>query len=111
MASRPVTVNIAGYPFSCVRLDDADFSDEAAVYVVLCVSEGGSWTVLDVGQSGEVGTRIDSHERRVGWEANCPSKSIWVGVHKMPSPANTKDDRLRVESALREQYSPPCGKR
>ena len=114
MASRKVTVNIAGYPFVCQRLADAKFPDEAAVYVILCVSNGGSWTVLDVldvGQSGEVGSRIDSHDRRDAWARNCPSKNIWVGVHLMPSPANTREDRCRLETSLRAQYSPPCGEK
>jgi hypothetical protein len=60
-------VTIGGYPFVCVALSEADFSDVAAVYAILCVGPRGSWTVLDVGQSGRVGSRIDEHERRECW--------------------------------------------
>lgn len=45
-------VKIGGVEFACVRLSEADFSDFAAVYVILVVSADGSWKVLDVGQSG-----------------------------------------------------------
>jgi len=111
MASQPVTVNIGGYPFQCVRLAEADFRDVAGVYVILCVAQGGSWTVLDVGQSGELETRFDSHPRKPCWETNCPSKNIWVCVYPMPSDAFTKEQRLDREVSLRNQYKPPRGER
>jgi hypothetical protein len=95
----------------CVALSEADFADVAAVYVVLCVATDGSWTVLDVGQSGEVGSRIDEHERRQCWERNCPNGKIWVCVYRMPTATYTQADRLRVEAELRQKYNPPCGKR
>jgi len=66
-------VTIREYLFVCVPSAQADFSGMAAIYVILCVAQDGSWTVLDVGQSGQVGTRIDDHDRRVCWERNCPN--------------------------------------
>lgn len=104
-------VTIGGYSFICVRLADADFADIAAIYVVLCVDQNSQWTVLDVGQSGELGSRIDSHDRRGCWSRNCPSGNIWVCVYRMPSNQYTKEDRLRVEKSLRSQFNPPCGQR
>jgi hypothetical protein len=107
----PTNVTIGGYPFVCVPLSGADFSDVAAVYVVLCVASGGSWTVLDVGQTGQLGSRIDSHDRRSCWTRNCGSGNIWVCVYRMPSSQYTEQQRLQVESLLRRQYNPPCGVR
>jgi hypothetical protein len=64
--SGSVQLEIGGYSFTCVRLTEADFTDVAAVYAVICVlDQEGNWRVLDVGQTGEVGTRINSHEREV----------------------------------------------
>ncbi len=111
MAAQSANVTIDGYPFVCVPLSDADFSDVAAVYVILCVSEGGSWTVLDVGQTSQISSRIDSHERTKSWLDNCPNKNIWVCVYPMPEKEHTKEDRCDVERNLRQQYKPPCGKR
>ena len=110
MARTPVTVNISGYLFSCVPLAEASFAEVAAVYVILCVSEGGSWRLLDVGQTGELGERFDSHERKQCWEANCPNHNLWACVHLMPSSQYAKEDRLKLEHSLRQQYGPPCGK-
>ena len=100
-------LTIGGYSFQCVSLSTAEFTDIAAVYVILCVASGGSWTVLDVGQTGELGSRIDNHDRRTCWQRNCASKNIWVCVRSMPN----RDDRLRVEREIRNQYDPPCGER
>lgn len=104
-------VTIGDQTFVCVPLKDADFKDVAAIYVILCVQQGGVWTVLDVGQTGELGTRIDSHDRRACWERNCPGKNIWVCVYPMPSSRYTKEDRLEFEQSLRTKYDPSCGKR
>lgn len=109
--SGPVSVTIGGTAFACVRLADADFADAAAVYVILCVAADGSWKVLDVGQSGEVGSRIDQHDRRGCWARNCPGGNIWVCVYPMPANRFSKQDRERFERGLRVQYNPACGER
>lgn len=103
-------LTIGGKSFACVKLSEADFKDVAAIYVVICVDAQGQWTVLDVGQSGQVGTRIDDHDRRDCWTRNCKN-NIWVCVHTMPSSRFTKQDREQLESQLRTQYKPVCGKK
>lgn len=103
-------VTIYDLPFNCVRLSEADFSDFAAIYVILCVKKGGSWTVIDVGQSGEAGTRIDSHDREECWKQNCPNKNIWVCIYKTPSTSYTKEKRKVLEGKIRDFYNPDCGK-
>ena len=65
-------VTTGGLPFVCVRLSNANFTDVAEIYVILCVDQNGGWTVLDVGQSSELGTRIDSHDRQVCWFRKLP---------------------------------------
>jgi len=113
MGSGPVTVTIGGLPFECVPLSSAVFDDVAAVYVILCVTEGGSWQVLDVaqvldvGQTGQLGSRLDSHERKESWLAKCPNKNVWVCVYKMPTGRFSEEDRLRLERTLRQQYIRP----
>jgi hypothetical protein len=104
-------VTIGGKQFACVPLGQADFSDVAAVYVVLCVAQDGKWTVLDVGQSGKVGSRIESHDRKDCWKQHCPSGNIWVCVYRMLTSQYSEQVRATLESALRIQYSPECGKR
>lgn len=111
MSPKSVQVEIGGLPFVCVALADADFKDVAAIYVILCVDKEGQWKVLDVGQTGQLGERIDDHDRRACWKRNCLSDNIWVCVYPMPSTKFSKEDRLALEKKLRQKYSPPCGKR
>jgi hypothetical protein len=111
MSSQPTPVTIGGLPFQCVKLSEADFSDIAAIYVILCVDKNGNWTVIDIGQTGELGKRIDTHDRRSCWETNCPNHNIWVCIYKMPTDKYNKQDRLELEKRLRNQYNPPCGER
>lgn len=107
----PTNVTIGGLPFTCVPLAQADFADVAAIYVTLCVAKDGSSTVLDVGQSGELGSRIASHDRRACWERNCPNQNIWVCAYSMPTQHYSKQQRADLESTLRARFQPPCGNR
>jgi hypothetical protein len=105
-------VTIAGLAFQCVKLPDADFKDIAAIYVILCViDKDGHWQVLDVGQTGELGERIDGHDRIKCWGEHCPNGNIWVCFYPMPSSTYSKEDRLDVEKKLRSDLNPPCGKK
>jgi len=112
MGSRSTNVTIGGKAFQCVPLSqDTGFTDKAAVYVILCVSEGGSWTVLDVGQTGKLASRIDEHRRKACWAKSCTNGNIWACVYHMPSSGYKKEDRTRLEHELRQRYNPPCGER
>ena len=105
--AKSTTLTIDGLSAVCVPLDDADFSDIAAIYIIICVAPDGSWTIIDIGQSGEVGTRIDSHDRRDCWKRKCPKGNLWVCVHPMPTKTYTKQDRLDLEHSLRSKHSNP----
>jgi hypothetical protein len=107
----PVNLKIGSYPFACYPLANASFINIAAVYVILCVGQTGSWTVLDVGQSGELGERIDNHSRKDSWFQHCANKNIWVCVYPAPISQYTKEQRVALEASLRAMYKPPCGER
>ena len=110
MADQKTQLTIGGYAFVCVPLSQADFTDTSAVYVIICVDSDGKWRVIDVGQTGELGSRIDAHDRKGCWQKNCPNGNIWVCVY--PMTGQTKEARLKLEAELRLKYSPvPCGTR
>ncbi len=112
MAAQTANVTIGGYPFVCVSLANADFTDVASIYVILCVGQDGKWSVVDVGETGELGDRIDSHDRKTCWQNNCSSGNIWVCAYRMPSAQYTPEDRRKVEKQIRDTYGPlPCGTR
>lgn len=111
MSNKSSNLTIGGYSFVCVPRSQADFKDIAAIYVIICVKSDGSWFVLDVGQSGELGDRIDSHDRKECWKRHCSMGNIWVCVHKMPSDMYSREDRLNREKELRDKLNPKCGKK
>jgi hypothetical protein len=102
-----VNLNIEGYPFACVPLDEADFSDATAIYVIISVAaDGKTERYLDVGQSEEVSIRVSDYTRGKCWFENGPNKNIWVCVHRMPSDQFSQEDRLKLERYLIEKKKP-----
>jgi hypothetical protein len=69
-----------------------------------------SYEVLDIGQSGESGVRLDTHDRRDCWYNRKPSnKTILFKFAAMPSDSYDETDRRIVECCLRAHTKPPCG--
>jgi hypothetical protein len=107
--TQPVEIPIGGYPFLGTPLDEADFRGGAAIYAIICITEGGKWTVIDIGQSEEMGSRMDLPDRKDCWKHKCSSMNIWVCEYRMSATVYTKEDRLRVERNLRRELKPTCG--
>lgn len=95
---------ISGYSFEGPYEIGKKIIDRAAVYVILDSDNN----VVDVGQSGEAGTRLLNHERKPCWDRN---SGKWFAVRWMPSNQYSKEDREGVESKIRENEDPPCGKK
>lgn len=106
-----VNLTIDGLSCACTRLADANFSNIAAIYIVICVAQDKSWTIVDIGQSGKVGNRIDNHDRQDCWKRKCPSGNTWVCVYPTPTARYSEQDRLNLEHQLRSQHSNLCGVR
>ncbi len=96
-------VEISGYSFEGPYEIGRQVVDKAAVYVILDKDD----KTVDVGQSGETGTRLSSHERKPCWDRY---GGKWFGVKWMPSDYYSEEDRKEVEGRIRENEDPPCGK-
>lgn len=80
--------------------------DLSGVYAILGKnSENEKWTVVDVGESNEVKTRISNHDRRSCWEGQ--GFSI-LSVAVLYTDETTRE---QIEREWRDQYNPPCGDR
>ena len=97
-------INIIGYTFEGPYKIEKEIIDRAAVYVILDDNE----EKVDVGQSGELGTRLSTHERKLCWDRN---GGEWFAVKWMPSDQYSKEDREQLEKRIRDYYDPPCGKK
>ena len=61
----------------------------------------------DIGESAEVRTRLDTHDRRDCWEEKCDG-ALTYSVHYTSNLQQA--GRKRIEQEVRDQYDPPCGK-
>jgi len=89
-------------------LEEADLLDRACVYVILCKS-GEGYTIVYIGETGQVGTRLSTHNRRDCWRRNC-STSLYVAVYWTPSNQYSSEERREIERELIEKYDPPCNR-
>jgi len=78
--------------------------DRAAIYMILTSNN----SVVDVGQSGEAGTRLANHDRSTCWTRNGGTQFV---VKWMPTSTYRKEDREQLEKSIRDRYNPTCGDR
>ena len=67
-----------------------------------------SWSVVDIGQSGDVNDRVGNHDRSECWRRQ-GYRELQVAV--LYTPGWTETQRVALEQELRRQYSPSCGVR
>jgi hypothetical protein len=78
----------------------------SGVYAILGRgAAGGNWAVVDVGESGDVKSRVENHDRKLQWQG-CGHATLSVAAFYCDAEART-----RIEQALRLQYNPVCGDR
>lgn len=78
-------------------------------------TSNGNWSIpsyelLDIGQSGKSGVRLDTHNRKDCWDNKKSSnKTILFKFAAMPSKDYDETDRRIAECCLRAHSKPPCG--
>lgn len=99
-------MNIGRYifegPFSSIN----QIRETSGIYAVIC-SDGSKQFVVDIGSSGQLKTRLANHERRDCWLSQCHGILAFAILY---TPNYTDDQRTEIESELRKQYDPRCGK-
>jgi hypothetical protein len=92
--------NFAG-PYPAVGMLEA----KLGVYPISTKVPTWAHRVLDVGQSGDVRTRIEHHDRGPGW-SKFKQDGVYVSAFYCDEPTRT-----RVENELRGYFRPQCGER
>jgi hypothetical protein len=100
-----MSITLAGYSFEGPYSQESSLRNAAGVYAILD-ERADSYYVLDVGESGEVKDRVESHDRRQCWKRYAQGP-IRYAVHYTPSVSAA--GRREIERAVRRKYSPPCG--
>ncbi|KPJ55673.1 hypothetical protein AMJ49_06620 [Parcubacteria bacterium DG_74_2] len=94
-------IQIDGYQFEGpYRESSTNFNEVAAIYVILDINSNK----IDVGETEQLKSRLDNHERRNCWERNSGG-DIYIAVYRESS----EKERLRIEKEIRSFYNFPCG--
>ena len=101
----PVTVS--GYAFEGPYYDTGALQEKGGVYVIV-TSRNNQHTVVDVGESGGIKSRIEGHDRKGCWTSNANGGTI--GVLVLYLPGYDQAARMKIEKEIRDKYNPPCGK-
>jgi hypothetical protein len=82
--------------------------DRSGVYVILCLTGQNKFRVVDVGESSQVKTRVETHDRKDCWRRNCKG-TLYVAV--LYTPNSQQPGRSKIEQEIRQEDDPPCGER
>ncbi|MFH1118711.1 MAG: hypothetical protein V1775_02730 [Bacteroidota bacterium] len=102
-----MSIKIGDYDFEGPFLTTNSISDVSGVYSILCYKDS-LYSVIDIGESATLKTRLDTHDRRPCWKNECKG-TIYFSV--LYTPYQQQAGRMEIEQELRDHYNPPCGKR
>ena len=101
-----MAITIGNYNFESPFNSTNDLRSQSGVYAILGRNaHTESWNVVDIGESGDVKTRVSNHDRAECWKQR--------RYQQLTAAAHYRDaqSRIKVEQELRAQYNPPCGER
>ncbi|MCH7560571.1 MAG: hypothetical protein IIC67_04235 [Thaumarchaeota archaeon] len=85
----------------------SSLEDRSGVYVIVTRRNSSEkYTVVDVGESATVKTRVSNHDRSGCWSQNNLDE-LKVAVYYTPNLGQF--GRKEIEQEIRRQYSPACG--
>jgi hypothetical protein len=90
-------------PTSTDRLEN-----RSGVYVIICPKKDKKYSLIDVGESATVKSRVENHDRKDCWEKNCQG-TLAVAVYYTPN--LQQPGRIAIEQKIRSQYQFSCGER
>lgn len=103
-----MSINIGKWTFEGPYQDTSKLQDRSGVYVILCLTADQKYYVIDVGESAQVKTRVENHDRQDCWSRNC-SGTLYVAF--LYTPNLQQPGRSAIEQEIRWRYNPPCGQR
>jgi len=101
-----MTIKIGEYTFTGLYTTTEQLEDRSGVYAIICQKDGKNYLV-DIGESAEVKTRVENHDRKDCWVKNCQG-NLAVAVYYTTNWLQSQ--RIALEKAIRKQFQVPCGK-
>lgn len=76
----------------------------SGVYIVLGRASAQSrWQLVDIGESGDIHTRVNNHDRAPDWQRQGHLELAVAAIYA------DERNRMLIERQLRVQFNPPCG--
>ena len=106
----PTTIKVLDIDFSGPFLNTGPLLNNSGIYVILTRNPlyNSQWSVIDVGESGTLRSRIENHDSAPEWNQHSMGQ---LGVATFYTNGWQYSDRLKLEQLIRQQYQPPCGVR
>ena len=98
-------INVGRYRFEGPLYGKQLLKDAAGVYAVLD-HRPSQTTVLDIGESRAIRSRVENHDRESCWQYNARGRLCYAALYM---PGSTPQQRRSVEAELRRQFTPACG--
>jgi hypothetical protein len=100
-----MTITVGKYTFEGSYTSTDKLEDRSGVYAIHCKRDD-KYYLVDVGESSEVKSRVENHDRKDCWAQNC-SGTLTISVYYTPQLQQA--GRMQIEHEIRNQYNPPCG--
>lgn len=100
-----MSIKIGKYNFNGPYRSTDYLKDRSGVYAILC-GNGNRYSLVDVGESATVKSRVEDHDRKHCWTNHCNSN---LAVAVLYTPNLHQSGRRKIEQELRNLYDPPCG--
>jgi len=104
-----MSIALADYSFAGPYGSSASLEDCSGIYAILSPNSSNRYKVIDVGESSEVRSRVESHDRQYCWSFNANNGQLAYAVYY--TPGLHQAGRRTIEQAVRDRYNPPCGER
>jgi len=102
-----MSIKIGNYTFDGPYTTPDKLEDRSGIYAILCQKDGNNYRLIDVGESANVKTRVETHDRKDCWKRNCNGTLTFAVYY---TPGLQQPGRMAIEQEIRKQYDPPCGK-
>jgi hypothetical protein len=102
-----MAIEIGRYNFEGPFQGTSSLEARSGVYAIL-THNGMAYDPVDVGESAQVKTRVETHDRADCWRQHAAGP---LAVAVLYTPGLQQAGRRAVEQELRQQFNWPCGDR
>ncbi len=102
-----MSITVGNYTFNGPYTTTSNLEDRSGIYAIHCY-KNDKYYVIDIGESSEVETRVENHDRKDCWKRKCDGTITYSVLY---TPNKQQSGRMVIEQELRDLYDPACGKR